>query len=159
MIWFNITKLERRIYDNNFTDKDGFIYFMASMILSTLGTYIYVEEPIGLTDLVSLSLELVIMIWGVVSVFKINESFDKKDFFKRFFALSWVIGIRMISIIITCCIIILIIYLGFIENSSEFIESDDDLLIERVGLFVAPLLMIIYYFLLANSFRRISKQS
>ena len=155
MIWFNIKKLENKINSNEFPDKEGFKYFLAVAILGVLVNYTNSPEntTTGLT-LISLIILSAIAIWGSYSIFKTNSSGDGQDFFKRYFALSWVIGFRLFVYTFIVALPLSIIYYTIIKDNNAMepnIQSN-----EFVTMIISSLLMLIYYLLLTNSFKRVS---
>ncbi|WMJ72626.1 hypothetical protein RCC89_05540 [Cytophagaceae bacterium ABcell3] len=154
MIWFNLKKLERKIIKNEFSDEEGFKYFLGTSIIWFLGPFIGVaESPI---DYIELPIGLGITIWGSYSIFKVNASGDGKDFFKRFFALSWVIGIKLlvIGLIILVPLIVLGIMLGDIDYAEESVLTLTE---EFFVITFSLLFLIVYYLLLIKSFRCVSQ--
>jgi hypothetical protein len=157
MIWFNIKELERKIVDNEFTDQEGFKYFLAYSILGLMVTYGSTSE--NLITFIEFLVGLAITIWGSYSIFKANSSGDGQDFFKRYFALSWVIGFRVLIIFITIVLPLAIIYSVISYQSSDLYNSDSTTLMEDVIFMVIYLLSsLVYYVLLINSFKRVSSK-
>lgn len=155
MIWFNIKKLEKRIKENEFSDKCAFKYFMAFAILHVILAYSGLNEESYITLFEFLGI-VGVTIWGTYSIFRINSSGDGKDFFKRFFALSWVVIIRLYVYAIMIFIPLMIIYyLGVYNSNSYFsgmVESKEDI----IWMSYMIVFEIIYYLMLRNSFRRVS---
>ncbi len=157
MIWFNIKELERKIVDNEFTDQEGFKYFLAYSILGLMVTYGSTSE--NLITFIEFLVGLAITIWGSYSIFKANSSGDGQDFFKRYFALSWVIGFRVLIIFITIALPLAIIYSVISYQSSDLYNSHSTTLMEDVIFMVIYLLSsLVYYVLLINSFKRVSSK-
>ena len=95
-----------------------------------------------------------ITIWGLTRAYKANDEIDGKDFFKRFFAINWVIGMRMlIAILILSFILGIVIGIISLASSGNYIDTKPikDLIIT---IFV-PLFEVIYYILVINSIRRL----
>lgn len=158
MIWFNIKKLERKIADNDFSDKDVFKYFLAFSILGSLVAYLSTTE--SFITYIELFIDIIITIWGSYSIYKVNSSGDGQDFFKRFFALSWVIGFRLFLFSLIISIPLVIIYDIISPDSILSLESESDTLSEDFGfMIISSLILLIYYFLLIGSFRRVSSKS
>lgn len=83
MIWFNIKELERKIVDNEFTDQEGFKYFLAYSILGLMVTYGSTSE--NLITFIEFLVGLAITIWGSYSIFKANSSGEWTRFFQKIF--------------------------------------------------------------------------
>ena len=158
MIWFNIKRLERKINENDFSDKEGFNYFLAFSVLGVLASYGATTE--NFITFIDLIFGIIITIWGSYSIFKANSSGDGNDFFKRYFALSWVIGFRLSVFTLIIAIPLLIIYGIISSDSFTSIESDSNTLTEDfVITIISSLVLLIYYFLLTSSFKRVSSKS
>jgi hypothetical protein len=158
MIWFNIKELERRIVENEFSDKEGFNYFLAFSVLGVLATYVSTSE--NFITFIELLIGVAITIWGSYSIFKANSSGDGQDFFKRYFALSWVIGFRLLVFTVIIAIPLFIIYgvvsYDFVDtNSGESTSLREDF----VTMIISSLILLVYYFLLTNSFKRVSMKN
>lgn len=151
MIWFNLKEIENRIISDELTDKEGFSYFLASAILGVIGTYFGSQE--STLTFVSVIVGILLTIWGSFLIFKTNEAGDGKDFFKRYFALSWVIGVRLFVFAFIATILYMIIYLVLFTPEESIIKNNDIL-----KLIISSLIMLLYYFLLNNSFRRVSNK-
>ncbi len=158
MIWFNIKELEKKIVENEFSDKEGFKYFLAFSILGFLATYISASE--NFISFIELLIGVVITIWGSYSIFKANSAGDGQDFFKRYFALSWVIGFRLLIIILIITIPLFIIS-GIISFASiNSLNSEYTVLTHGFGsMIISLLIMVVYYVLLTNSFKRVSMEN
>ena len=155
MIWFNIKELERKIVENEFSDEEGFKYFLAFSILGVLATSISTAGNI--ITFIELLISVAITIWGSYSIFKANSSGDGQDFFKRYFALSWVIGLRLFIITLIIAIPLSFIYGVISYESIDLNSSESTTLTEDfVTMIISSLVGLVYYFLLTNSFKRVS---
>lgn len=155
MIWFNIKELERKIVENEFSDEEGFKYFLAFSILGVLATSISTAGNI--ITFIELLISVAIAIWGSYSIFKANSSGDGQDFFKRYFALSWVIGLRLFIITLIIAIPLSFIYGVISYESIDLNSSESTTLTEDfVTMIISSLVGLVYYFLLTNSFKRVS---
>ena len=105
MIWLDISNLEDKISKNELSDKDGFNYVLAYFILSALTMNIGSRNSNA--------------IWGLSAAYKANNEIDGKDFFKRFFAINWVIGMRMLL-----AVLILGMIAGIVVGIISIISSD-----------------------------------
>ncbi|MEM6642781.1 MAG: hypothetical protein AAF616_07355 [Bacteroidota bacterium] len=150
MIWFNLKELEQKIINDEFSDKEGFNYFLAFSILGVLTAYVNSSE--SLITVVEAAIGIGITIWGSYSIFKTNSSGDGKDFFKRYFALSWVIGFRLFIFVLILTFVFSIIYLSLVSPEQSANSNAGDF----VTMIVSGLFAFIYYLLLNNSFRRVS---
>jgi len=96
MIWFQSRKLELQISKIQLTEKDGYIYLLATAIYgyiialySSMTHYSYVHLIIVLAH-------IGITLVGLPMVFKINRNLDNKDFLKRYLAITWVIRMKLL---------------------------------------------------------------
>lgn len=153
MIWFDIKELEQGLKNDTLSDKDIFNYLLANLIMYSIVPYVSSNDYttkwlIAIEILVAVS----ITVLGTKRTFDINTAGDNKDYFKRFLSLSFVTGIRLLGFVCIAAIPVgIIVYLvdkniGANENIKDFF---DIALMAVVG--------ILYYFMLTNSFRRVSQ--
>ena len=94
-----------------------------------------------------------ITIWGLNSVYKANNEIDGKDFFKRLFAINWVISMRLLSILFTLAFFMGILSVLFATKDGNFV--DNKLIKDLIKTAFVSLFGIIYYFMVIGSFRRL----
>ena len=152
MIWFDLKEMERKISTDDISEKESISYYLGIFITSSIYAMIAAlvnKSPIGLTG-ASVALhyffDTLIIVLGVIYVYRLNSRIDNKDFFMRFFSLSFVIFIRLI--VYTICIGIV-----FMISISFFIKLQD--LNKDLMSYIGHLWKIVYYFLIALSFRKI----
>lgn len=156
MIWFNIKKLEEKIINNDFSNDEAFKYFLGFSILGTIATYL-ISSSENIINYIELLIELGITIWGSYAIYKANSSGDGQDFFKRYFALSWVIGFRLFIYTFIVALPLSIMYYTLIEDNSATIEFSAYVLSEEfITMIITSLFVILYYFLLVKSFKRVA---
>lgn len=153
MIWFNLKKLENRITEENLTDKDAFHYLIGISIIGVIGAYTNGYE--NFISFIELIVGVIITIWGLYLIFNTNKSGDGKDFFKRYFALSWVIGVRLAVFAFIALLPLAIIYYAINPDDYTATNSISETF---VFLLLGSILQIIYFMLLNNSFRRVSSK-
>lgn len=153
MIWFDIRKLEEKISKNELSEKDGFNYVLAFFIIKalTMGTDSQVEN--AWIKLLNCFLIVLITIWGLNKAYKANTEIDGKDFFKRFFAISWVIGIRMLSVIMFIAFLLGAILVIISLASDTYLGKNPYK--DMTTTIVIPLFEVIYYLLIINSIRKL----
>lgn len=155
MIWFNISKLEEKISRNELSDKDGFNYVLAYFIVSVLTMSVSSQNENAWFKLLNCFLLVLITIWGLNAAYKANNEIDGKDFFKRFFAINWVIGMRMILAVFILSfllgVIIAVISLASVGGNLMDKKPFDDFI---MSIFIS-LFEVIYYLLIINSIRRL----
>ena len=157
MIWFNIKRLEEDISNDNLSEKDGFNYVLAYFILLTVsavgGVY---NEMSGWMRLLGVTIQIIIMIWALNAIYKINLEIDGKDFFKRFFAINWVIGMRILLALVILAVI------GGIAMGILY-ERGSSPLSEPMGGYIqvifGSLVSIIVYLLIMKSFRKLKPKT
>jgi hypothetical protein len=154
MIWLDISNLEDKISKNELSDKDGFNYVLAYFILSALTMNIGSRNSNEWIDLLNCFLSVLIAIWGLSAAYKANNEIDGKDFFKRFFAINWVIGMRMLL-----AVLILGMVAGIVVGIISIISSDayihEGLSKDLFRAISMSLFEVIYYLLIRNSIRRL----
>ena len=154
MIWFNIRKLEDKISKNELSDKDGFNYVLAYFIISVFTMSLGSHNESAWIKLLHCVLLATITIWGLTAAYKANAEIDGKDFFKRFFAINWVIGMRMLFALFIVAfiagIVMAIILLINGDHNMDKSPTKDWIILISVSLFE-----VIYYLLVINSIRRL----
>jgi hypothetical protein len=158
MIWIDIRKLENKISANELSDKDGFNYVLAYFILVAIVLAIISNDSSALVKLLGSILSVIITIWGLNATYQANNEIDGKDFFKRYFAISWVIGMRLIIVMLVLSIISgLVIVIISTKNGSDYLKTNP--VNELVSLIFTSVFSIICYLLIINSFRRIKPKA
>lgn len=152
MIWFDIYELERGLKNGEVSDKVIFNYLLGNLILYSLVPLIANDDSSAFAMILfQVLFTIAITVIGSKKAFDANESGDSKDFFKRFLALSFVTGIRLFVFCLIIAIPIGVTFgaLGINPNSNSYSEGLFDLIL-MVGT------SIIYYYMLINSFKRVS---
>jgi len=149
MIWFDISKLEDKISRNELSDKDGYNYVLAFFILSVLAMSISSQDGNAWIKLSNCFLLVLITIWGLDGAYKANTEIDGKDFFKRFFAINWVIGMRMLVVAFLFGIVLAIISLAVDTPAGK------GPIRELISTIFVSLFSVIYYLLIIKSIRKL----
>ena len=103
---------------------------------------------------ISSILLVLITIWGLNRVYKANNEIDGKDFFKRFFAIHWVIGMRILLVIIIIAFLlgVVVAIISLSGGSSNIIKNPIKDLTTSISMLVFE---IIFYLLVTNSIRKL----
>lgn len=152
MIWFNLQELEQKIIEDKLSEQDGFEYFLAFSIMGVLGMYINSSQ--SLLTILELAIIIGITIWGSYMIFKTNSEGDKKDFFKRYFALGWVIGFRLFVFAMIATLIFSILFLAIGSKGGGVNKYVADIFM----IIISSLFGLVNYLLLNNSFRNVSSR-
>lgn len=154
MIWFDIKELERGLKNGDVSDNMIFNYLLGSLILFSISPYLAGNDSSSnMLIIFEVILTIVITVVGTKRTYEINTAGDRKDYLKRFLSLSFVTGIRLLVFVIIAAIPIGIIMgsLGINkfgnENAKGFFEV---VLLSAISIF--------YYFMLTNSFKRVSQK-
>ena len=154
MYWINLAALERQMVDDHYTEKSTFHYFLAYFILSCLSLTIDLDVE-GLYKLGILPYVL-LTIWGSYAIFNKYKKNDGKDFFPRYWGLSWVIGFRLMLIFIPLILILGPLSLYTLSNyiiKEPFIPNWNWFEIAFSLLYIG-----LFYLLLKRSFKRVAKK-
>jgi hypothetical protein len=154
MIWFNLQTLENKIVNDQLTDKDGLKYFFAILIITAIPFSVLNIKIIYHIDTLISFLILSIIVWGVIASYSVNKKIDNKDFFNRFFAISWLVGIRIILFIVIS-IIFMNTMTGIIPHH-YFCRYG--LVFSILGLIYIALIWIFNYVLIIRSLNRIRRK-
>ncbi len=154
MIWFDIKQLEKGFINGNLTDKEGFNYLLANMVLFSLTPYLVGDRSENNWLLsIQFVVDIFITIMSVITTYRINTTGNDKDYLKRFLGLSFVITIRLFVYIL----IVLLpagLIMHYVNKSGATDKNTNDIF----WFFVQIFIIIIYYFLLTNSFRRVNER-
>jgi len=153
MNWFNLEDLENRLVENKVSDKEGFNYLLANLILFGLASYVasdsYNHRAFLLIEII---LMIAITVGGLNLTFKANENGDGNDYLKRFLSLYFVIGIRFV--VFTFLLAIPVGIIGYFIFGGEVTDKTvHDLL--NVG-FLSGITIVFYYFLV-RSFKKVAQ--
>jgi len=150
MNWINLSDAENKLKNDEFSDNEALKYLIAFIILYTLIGFGVIES--NFLGFISVVLQIIISIWGILKVFKINELGDRKDFFKRYIVISWIIGFRLFLISLFVLIPFGILFKIFADNLMLWNFS----IKEIFNLVFGVIFSIIYYSYFAKSIKRIS---
>jgi len=159
MYWLNLKALENQISNNELTEKDGFNYLLGYSILTTIIVTIssvsIFQNKTGLgIALLEVLISVIITILGLKAVYKANKEKDGKDFIKRYFAISWVIGFRLFLVLIGL-IIIFGFVIGLFSAFQGHTHLDNTSSDEIITIIIGTLVTIICYLFTIISFRRL----
>ena len=153
MIWFDLKEMERKLSLNDISEKESIIYYLGIFVISSIYAIIIIlvnknpHNASGTSVALHYLFDTIILVVGVIYIYKLNSRIDNKDFLMRFFSISFVIFIRLI--VYTICIgIVLMIFINFFINLEDFNKN----LMSYIG----HLWKIVYYILIALSFRKIA---
>lgn len=163
MYWLNLKALENQISNNELTEKDGFNYLLGYCLLSTISTsFSGVASLQSNTGFGIACIQFVLLIFitilGLKVTYDTNKDIDGKDFIRRFFAITWVIGFRIALVVLGFIFLAILIYgIYHIQQGQEpTLNSDlDDFLTMIIMLFIT----LISYILTIMSFRRLNPKS
>lgn len=147
MIWFNIKRIEEKLKDGEVSDKEGLYYLTANTLLYTLGSYIATRDDKSSGWFYGeLIFAIAITIYGVFKTYDINKDGDDLDYFKRFQALVFVVGMRLLVLILVVMIIAALVF----YRQPEVMKSP------LSGFAIAALANLVFYYNLCNSFKRVT---
>lgn len=159
MIWFNLKKLERKIIEDELSDKETFTYFLLTSVGGIFGISSANYQDLHLV--IELLLTVVITIWGSYIIFNANQKGDGKDFFKRVFPLAWVVAFRLLIFTIIALIpITFVFYIFIFPDTLNYIESNITSSNEEwLYLILSLIVFVIFYLQLKNSFKRVASKT
>lgn len=155
MIWYDISELENKISENQLSEKDWFNYVLAYFIMTSISMSITSNHENVWIKLLNSTLLVMITIWGLKSAYEANNEVDGKDFIKRFFAINWVIGIRMLLFLLGAALVIL--FLSKVLPSANATNHSDNSVFKDLFItgFMA-LFELTFYSLVIKSIRRLN---
>jgi hypothetical protein len=153
MIWFDLKELELKLRNGDLSNKDIFNYLLAGLLMESIFSYMKRDDYTS-KWLVAIEIIIVIIttVVGMKRTFDINSTSDNKDYFKRYLSLSFVIGIRLVVFVFIAAIPIGIISY-FVDKNIGVNQNMKDIF----NLVIIAATGIFYYFMLINSFKRVSR--
>lgn len=123
------------------------------MILFSIFPYLSTNDyTVKWVIVIEIIIGIIVTVVGAKMTFDINSAGDKKDYFGRFLSLSFVIGLRLFAFAIIIGIPIVLVF-GLLNRNFDIDENLKDFL--ELGLVAG--LSIFYYFILTNSFKKVSQ--
>lgn len=152
MIWYDLKNLENKIAKHELSDKEGLNYVIAYFVLTAVTFSLITNDSNNWVKLSECVLSVLVNVWGLKAVYKINSEIDGKDFFKRFFAINWVVGIRLLVFVMSLALIVSILVGVFsTKNDINLSRSSQDIF----ELVFTTIYSLSFYFLIIKSFRRL----
>src|SRR6478609_2185359 len=155
MTWFDIKKLEYDLIEGNVSEIEIFNYLLASSLIFTIMPYFSDNNTANqiLTG-IEFVFEVILTVVLLKSTFGINSNGDNKDYLKRFISLSLISFIRLF--VFALLPVFLFVVTIEILQSMKIMEDDG---IKNIFEFIMSICLgIAYYFLLTNSFKRVSEK-
>jgi ABC-type nickel/cobalt efflux system permease component RcnA len=153
MTWFNIKEVERKLINDELTDKESFDYLLYTSVLFTFFTYVGVKEHTNdWLHFLEFIITLIITIVGIKATYTINAKGGQKDYLKRYTSLSFVAGIRLFVYAFLVAIPFGII-MAALNGNIEKNQTNDEI----IKLVFVVIFGIVYYIQLTNSFKRVNK--
>ena len=152
MNWTNLQEIEQNIVKKQYTNKEAFYYFLGTAIIYTLSYFLIDQVYKGLFKLIVIP-AAVITIKGSIYCFKVYSKNGGTNFFKDYFALSWVINWRLFLFGILF-VLSFILFVSIVLSNIDF----DPFTPEKIyfNLSMELCFGIPYYILIYRSFKRVS---
>ncbi|CAN5201578.1 hypothetical protein BH23BAC2_BH23BAC2_17020 [soil metagenome] len=153
MNWPHAKKLEKKLANNDFSNKTGYLYLITFLIM--LSFLLNFPELHAGNQTFGLVINLLICGWGIGRTFEINQSTGNNDFLKRFISLSFLSGLKL-----SVALLAFVFVLKTIKYIAGFISPDyfDGPLLAAVP---QPILgagaSIVFFVILINSFKRLNE--
>jgi hypothetical protein len=148
MIWLNSRKIETRITNNQLSDKEGFFYLYATLIYFFVFKLINGAIHDSCYFIIAYSSASFFVLIGLPLIYKLNKSVDDKDFIKRFFAITWIIKIKLTLVNLVFALISMGLFP--VHDKSETRKY-------LVNIYYS-IMILIYFILTYRSFKRLKKQ-
>lgn len=157
MIWFNMKELEQRISGNKLSDKDGFNYLLAYTVVLVIAVTIGGKIDSVWFKFSSCLIHALVSAWGLNASFNANVDIDGRDFFKRFFAISWIVGIRLFLVSIVL-MFVLTLMVGAITLEADVNLQELSPLKDLITVVFGLLFSVIFYLLVIGTFYKLTPQ-
>lgn len=156
MISLNIRKLERKLEKRELSARADFQYLLTYLVFFTVLFFIPKDStfPFDYWNFTEFILVLIIIILGTKQLYEINEKGGNFQFLKRFFSLSFVIGLWVLIlfslIVLAYKIIMFIIPIELFTSINGLMETD------LAQFIIVPVLVILFFYFMKKSFSRIN---
>jgi len=158
MIWLNLKELENKISKNELSERDGFNYVLAFFILCSIALSLPANNTGSWFKFLACVISVVINVWGLNASYNANKAVDGKDFFKRFFAINWVVGMRLLLVILVCAVMAGFV-IAILSYNSHTNYMDPSPMKDVISLILMTLFTVICYLLIINSFQRLKPKT
>ena len=150
MYFWNIKKLKKEITTSPLSEKEQFKYLIANTI--ALGSAMIPFPENNIWDIYLIMIQGVIMILGIIYIYKSNGGAKGKYLLQRYFSLGWVMLIRWLFLIVLPAIIVFslameMFFVGLLESTSIY------------DVVFVSILSIIYFLLLGKHIKSIAVKS
>lgn len=147
MIWINLKKLEKKLRENTLSEELKIIYFL--IFILALGVPLYFNVAWDYTSpqlrFIDFWIFLGISLVEILLCYKVNNIlWDAKDFFGRYFSLSFVISLRYI---LPLSIILFIVFMPILWDGTMIWPNE---------IILTTLIYFIYIYLLLHSYKRVN---
>lgn len=155
MVWLNIKKLERKLVTNDSPHTLGYSYFIIFLTALTI-LYLSPNTSRGAEEfkIIGFIASLLISFWGFRKTVIVNQMGGNKNFYKKFFSLSFVTGLRVFGGLVAFAFFLRGIKF-LLQNFFPFPEGP--MLSEFSKFLLAPVIFLIFFILLINAFKRVNE--
>lgn len=158
MYWFNLKALETQIGENRLSGREALSYLIAYTLL--INFIVYLESDLYSDIYLWGIFPILLLIFAAIRLnYNAYTNHGGKDFFKIYWAINWVIGIRLVSLTVALILTLFPLFLYLIMNSSyaESITHFETALNKQgFNLVMEFLFTIIFYFLMNRSLKRVA---
>jgi hypothetical protein len=106
MYFWRIEKLKSELALRPLSEREALPYFIAFLLLSTIAANLP-QSSYSFWDGVSAAWCIGIAVLGTIYIYRQNGGRDGQHFLQRYFAISWVMSLRLIAFVVAVAIVIL----------------------------------------------------
>ena len=158
MYWINLAALESQVINNRLTDEKALPYFIVQsvliLILMSLPYNASLKDKFIWLDILT---GIFLTLWGIRLNFNTYTQRGGKEFFKIYWAIGWVVSIRLLLHVFLVCIIGIILFALILEANSSW-ESFylEDYINKKLLLTISTIITtMLYYHLVNRSLKRV----
>lgn len=154
MNWPLLKKLEKKLINNESSDKTGYLYLVSLLLMVTILLNFPGIHSDGLNT--GLVFNLLICGWGVGRTLEINKNSGNDDYLKKFMSLSFISAIKLCA-----GLLVLTIILKGIKYFAEFFSYniiDGPLLGDIPKSLLGATASVVFFIMLINSFKRVNAE-
>lgn len=158
MIFFNLKKAESLLKSGNYSNRFVFNYFLIFTLLTVLITFVNLTNNEGWKLALEITIAVLINLFGLFFLYRINEKGDQKKFLERYFVLSFIVSIRVVVFLI----LFLIAFQVLTYAAGKIIEIESFSFNHFFGEFwfdfsLEIFLTLIIFILIGRSFKRVAQ--
>ena len=127
MYFWNINKLKEDLKEQPLPESESFKYLLASSIV--LGLVMVPLFETNKYDVIGALLDTVVLVFGVLYIFRCNGAANGEHLLQRYFSLGWVVSIRWLVLAVIPVFVAYFVVMEIVGEVPEYTTLQDTVLI------------------------------